>query len=151
MTSEAPAQPGTEPFEAALRHVPLPPIGESLLRRTQGGGASWDDARRHPRFATAAKGHLQVDRPDPAASVHSQSVLLRDLSRSGLRFLHGAELFPGDLGSIQFASGPLLKLRVVWCRSVDRGVFMSGCSFRSKPSAVEHEALAEPSTDSPGD
>jgi hypothetical protein len=112
-----------------------------LLRQTRGGGPSWDDSRRHPRFAAAAEGHLQVTRASDTISeaVPSQTILLRDLSRGGLRFLHGEKLYPGDLGSVQFATGASLPLRVVWCRRLERGVFMSGCRFNGKPAIAESE------------
>lgn len=136
MTTEASAEPETKTSESSDRHVPLPALDEKLLRLTRTGGPSYDDSRRHPRFAVTSEGRLQVQRrsQSPSEALPTQTVLLRDLSRSGLRILHGARLLPGDVGAVELVNGSRLPLRVIWCRRLDRDVFMSGCRFDGKPS-----------------
>ena len=122
-------QPATEPRLA--RHVPLPMFDEDLLHRTEGGGAMWGDSRRFPRFAASAEGHMETEGTyAPAGPVpYSQTLLLRDLSRGGIRFLHGAQLYPGERTEIRLPNGAKKRLEVVWCRRLARGVYMTGARF----------------------
>jgi hypothetical protein len=71
----------------------------------------------------------------------SQTVLLRDLSRVGLRFLHGEELFPGERCGIVLPNKSHMRLEVIWCRRMGAGVYMSGCRFFSiaAPAKAEDE------------
>lgn len=143
MTTAAIEPEQAETARKTVRHLPLPPLDEELLHRTAGGGAVWGDSRRFPRFAAAAEAQLQEEGTFASAgrAPSSQTVLLRDLSRGGLRFLHGGELFPAERCSIVLPNGSRMRLEVIWCRRMGAGVYMSGCRFFSiaAPAKVEGE------------
>jgi hypothetical protein len=131
------------------RHVPLPVIDEATLRRTQSGGAVWGDSRRFPRFCASAE-CMSVSEGTyaPAGPIsYSQTVLLRDLSRGGLRFLHGAQLFPGERCEITLPNGVKKRLEAIWCRRVSAGLYMSGCRFLS----VDKQEIDETEDEEAGD
>ena len=130
-----------EPVSAskAVRHLPLPMLDEDLLHITAGGGAVWGDSRRFPRFAASAEAQLQGEGTFAAAghAPCTQTVLLRDLSRGGLRFLHGGQLFPGERCGIKMPNGSAMRLEVIWCRRMGAGIYMSGCRFFSVAARAE--------------
>ena len=149
----------TEPLKSngssrLIRHVPLPLLDEELLHRTAGGGAIWGDSRRFPRFAAAAEGLLVEEGTfaDAGHAPSSQTVLLRDLSRGGLRFLHGGQLFPGERCGIKLPNGSSMRLEVMWCRRVGAGIYMSGCRFFSiaAPVSAEGEEASSEETSADG-
>ncbi|HEV7279593.1 MAG TPA: PilZ domain-containing protein [Pirellulaceae bacterium] len=133
MTTTATAPPEDKCKGKPVRHVPLPLIDHELLQRTAGGGAVWGDSRRFRRFVAAAEARLVAEGTyaDAGHAPCSQTVLLRDLSRGGLRFLHGAELFPGERCGIKLPNGSAMRLEVMWCRRMGAGIYMSGCRFFS--------------------
>jgi hypothetical protein len=141
VTTTAIEPPKVEASEAPSRHVPLPALDEELLHRTAGGGAVWGDSRRFPRFAAAAEGHLQEEGTFIGAGrlPRSQTVLLRDVSRGGLRFLHGGELFPAERCSVVLPNGSDMRIEVVWCRRMGAGIYMSGCRFFSIAASAKVE------------
>lgn len=127
------------------RHVPLPVIDDMTLRRTQSGGAVWGDSRRFPRFCASAECQLLSEGTYAPAgpTSFSQTILLRDLSRGGLRFLHGAQLFPGERSEIVLPNGIKKRLEAVWCRRVGPGLYMSGCRFLTIDKASMNEEEKE--------
>lgn len=118
---------------STLSHVPLPELSEELLRRTSGTNMVWGDSRRFRRWPYSAACILQ-SLPTFASAGHaalSQDVWLRDISRGGVRFIHGAQLFPGEGCVLTLSTGALRQLEAVWCRSLAGGLFVSGCNFVS--------------------
>lgn len=114
----------------------------------------WGDSRRFPRFAASAEGQLLEEGTfaDAGHAPCSQTVLLRDLSRGGLRFLHGRELFPSERCAIKLPNGSNMRLEVMWCRRMGAGIYMSGCRFfsiaaRSNAEGEEDAASEETSGD----
>jgi hypothetical protein len=114
-----------------MEHVPLPKLSEELLRSTSGTNMVWSDSRRFRRAPASASCILQ-SQPTFASAGHatvSQDVWLRDISRGGVRFIHGAQLFPGERSVLTLSTGVQLQLETVWCRRVEGILFVSGCHF----------------------
>ncbi len=112
-------------------HTAMPQLSDELIRRTRGTGMIFSDSRRFPRVLTQSE-CVVYSHGSYAPSGHppqSQDVLLRDMSRGGMRFLHGSQLFPGEICSIKLPAGQILKIEVVWCRRIAPGTFTAGCSF----------------------
>jgi len=120
----------TSPSTVA-KHIPLPPVDEELIRRTQGSQMQWSDSRRFPRKNAGGECLLEPDSTYAESGYTSatQDVLLCNLSRGGLRILHGGELFPSETCQLTLPSGTRLRLEIVWCRRLERGIYVSGCHF----------------------
>jgi hypothetical protein len=113
------------------QHIPLPSIDEELIRRTKGAEMQWSDSRRFPRKNAGGQCLLEPDSTYAESGYASatQDVLLCNLSRGGVRILHGGELFPGEMCLLTLRTGTRLRLEVVWCRRLERGIYVSGCYF----------------------
>lgn len=119
------------PNVSAIPHIALPELSDELIRSTSGTGVVWNESRRYRRKSCTSHCKLQSE-PTFASAGHepvSQDVLLRDISRGGVRFIHGAQLFPGERCELIIEYGKQLNLEIVWCRCVDVGLFVSGCNF----------------------
>jgi hypothetical protein len=115
-------------------HVSLPALSEEILRRTATSSLIWNDSRRHARTNVNGICSLVLE-PTYASvgrAVHSQDVCLRDLSRSGVRFLHAALLFPGEFGKLTIPTGAVYRLEIVWCKRIAPGIFSTGGQFVSQ-------------------
>lgn len=117
--------------DARVVYTPLPEIDDELLRRTGGVGKVWSDARRFPRSPAQTICVLESEATFAAAGFANgwQHVWLRDVSRGGLRLIHGAQLFPSERCSLTLASGVEMRIEVVWCRRLAANVFVSGCHY----------------------
>lgn len=116
---------------SAVQRVALPHLTDELFERTNCAGVIWNESRRFRRSSCKSLGSLQA-KPTFVAAGHQslcQEVMLRDLSRGGARFIHGAQLYPGEQCTLTLANGKELFLETVWCRCIDDGVFVSGCHF----------------------
>lgn len=113
------------------RFVALPTLDDEVLRKTATTTSIWNDSRRHARSKVQAKATLVLEPTYATAGreMQSQEVYLRDLSRSGMRFVHGALLFPGEFAQLTLPTGTSYRLEVVWCRRIAPGIFMSGSQF----------------------
>ena len=120
-----------------LSHVPLPALSEFLLDQTKAGGPIWGDSRRFPRFAADVEGLLESQGAYAASgfATRSHAILLRDISRGGVRFVHGAELFPGERFELRLPNGRIMHLEASWCRRIASGVYVTGCRFVSQRKA----------------
>ena len=120
---------------AALPHVPLPALSEYLLDQAKAGGPIWGDSRRFPRFAADVEAHLESAGTFACSGfpLQSQTVLLRDISRGGVRFVNGAEIFPGERFELRLPIGRRMHVQANWCRRIASGVYVTGCRFVSAP------------------
>ena len=117
--------------EASAAYTPLPYLDDELFRRTGGVGKAWSDARRFPRSPARTVCVLESEATFAAAGFANgwQHVWLRDVSRGGVRLIHGAQLFPSERGALTLASGVRMRIEVVWCRRLGENVFVSGCHY----------------------
>ncbi|MGC4006375.1 MAG: PilZ domain-containing protein [Pirellulales bacterium] len=129
MTSSPSTLTEPTPSSVAGRSIPLPAIDEDVLRRCGGGTGLWNDARRFMRKETGFECLLRRATDAADREFDTQQVWLRDLSRGGIRLLHGAELAAGEHWRLTLPNATDYRVAVVWCRRVDDGLFVSGCRF----------------------
>jgi hypothetical protein len=121
--------------------------------------AEWDDffayrgrvktssreQRQHPRFYLRTKAVLHIAATIGARPVlYNQGVIyIKDISRSGMSFLHVEQLFPMDQVCIQLENGQSLAVQVNRCRKLATQCYEVGGQFK------KGQLLSE--TDSPRD
>jgi hypothetical protein len=122
--------------------VPLPDLTD-VLRRPRGCNKTWTDSRRFPRIHANVACQAAPESTYRWAGHESQpqDVWLREMSRGGASFFHGAQFFPGERCTLCLPTGVCLHLEVIWCRRVAEGTFLSGCRF------VKGDAEAPPASD----
>ncbi len=113
-----------------VAHVPLPELSDELLRR-RCSSATWNDGRRFPRVKADDKCLLKpvFTYAVRESQMGTQDVWLRDLARGGVRFIHGAQMYPGERYSLTLAACVEVHVEVVWCRRIAPGAFIAGCLF----------------------
>lgn len=131
--------------KAPLPHVSLPTVSEYLLDQAKAGGPIWGDSRRFPRFAADVEAHLESAGTFACSGFppQSQSVLMRDISRGGVRFVHGAEIFPGERFELRLPIGRRMHVQASWCRRIASGIYVTGCRFVSEPGPKGEPASAQ--------
>jgi hypothetical protein len=89
------------------------------------------DTRRFPRRYLVAQAVVEYRDGLPAHPRHPQrhNVVVADLSRGGLRFLHSEQLFPGELAIIQIAAGKQMHIEVARCRKIADCCYEVGAMF----------------------
>lgn len=111
--------------------APLPTIDPLVLLRTGTKKVVWSDSRRFPRLE--AKGVVEL-RPLPTFPALERGAIchqvwMRDMSRGGLRIIHGEQLFPGERCTLKLPNGASLTLEIIWCHRLTSGLYVTGCSF----------------------
>jgi hypothetical protein len=109
-------------------------ISESLMKSLHERRAAPPrlvDSRQFPRRYLVAQAIVEYRDGLPAHPRQPQrhSVVVADLSRRGLRFLHSEQVFPGELAIIQIASGKQLHIEVVRCRKIADCCYEIGATF----------------------
>ena len=89
------------------------------------------DSRQFPRRYLVAQAIVEYRNGLPAHPRQPQrhSVLVADLSRRGLRFLHSEQVFPGELAIIQIAAGKQMHIEVARCRKIADCCYEVGAKF----------------------
>ena len=89
------------------------------------------DIRQFPRRHVVAQAVLEYRDGLPAHPRQPQrhNVIVADLSRAGLRFLHSEQFFPGELAVIQIAAGKQMCIEVARCRKVADLCYEVGARF----------------------
>jgi hypothetical protein len=89
------------------------------------------DTRQFPRRYLVAPAIVEYRDGLPAHPRQPQrhSVIVADLSRSGLRFLHSEQIFPGELAIIQIASGKQMHIEIARCRKIADCCYEVGAKF----------------------
>jgi len=97
-----------------------------------------DERRQYVRFSCPAKILLEVGTTIKGIERESQfyAVLLTDLSRKGVEFLHPEQLFPGERPLLWFATGKQ-TCRVVRCLQHNKRCFEVGAIFDQGPQTVQ--------------
>jgi hypothetical protein len=110
-------------------------------RRSESASAALSDRRRHPRIPHRANFDI---RPLLANGVGTPiSVVLQDMSSSGLGILHSTPLYVGDQFQIpltrELPAGEKLSLvcTCVRCEKLDEGLYSVGFEFNSSSAAVD--------------
>jgi hypothetical protein len=109
-------------------------VADRLLKGQGLGSGSPADVRRYPRYATQGWGALQYQPTFPsltrAPELHA--VLLVNLSRGGLAFLHSEQLFPREQLRVTLPDGTSRTVLVTRCHWLGPSCFMVGGEFRAK-------------------
>lgn len=89
------------------------------------------DVRQFPRRHLVAQAIIEYRDGLPAHPRQPQrhSVIVADLSRRGLRFLHSEQFFPGELAIIQIAAGKQMCIEVARCRKIADACYEVGAKF----------------------
>ena len=89
------------------------------------------DTRQFPRRHLVASAIIEYRDGLPAHPRQPQrhNVVVADLSRRGLRFLHSEQFFPGELAIIQIAASKVMHIEVARCRKIADCCFEVGATF----------------------
>ena|SRR5436190_1285027 len=89
------------------------------------------DSRQFPRryLVASAIVHYGAGLPAHPRQPQRHHVVVADLSRRGLRFLHSEQLFPGELATIQIAAGKEMHVEVARCRKLADLCYEVGAKF----------------------
>jgi hypothetical protein len=89
------------------------------------------DVRKFPRRHLVSQAIVEYCDGLPAHPRQPQrhQVIVADLSRSGLRFLHCEQFFPGELAIIQIAAGKQMRVEVARCRKIADSCYEIGAKF----------------------
>jgi hypothetical protein len=109
----------------------VPEAVTKSLRERQAAPPQQNDNRQFPRRYLVAHAIVQYGTGLPAhpRSPQRHNVVVADLSRRGLRFLHSEQLFPGELATIQIAAGKQMHVEVARCRKVADFCYEIGAKF----------------------
>jgi hypothetical protein len=111
--------------------VELPESWASYFERRGQIPSDPDDRRRYPRSHLPACAGLRHCRSLPALPRDTawHMVYTKDVSRTGLAFLHSEQLFPAEQVTILLLDGRWRAVEVVRCRRVQDGCFDIGAVF----------------------
>jgi hypothetical protein len=109
----------------------VPEAVMASLRARQGMVPPPSDVRQFPRRHLLAEAVVEYRDSLPAhpRQPARHQVIVADLSRGGLRFLHSEQLFPGELAIIQIASGKQMSVEVARCRKIADSCYEVGARF----------------------
>jgi len=90
-----------------------------------------DDRRRFPRKSCVVDGVMQYQRTYPwlRRSNGYYRVMIRDVSRGGIGFLHSEEMFPDEKARFVFLNGTERGLIVKRCRRIGPKCYQIGAEF----------------------
>lgn len=109
----------------------IPEAVMASLRARQGMVPPAGDMRQFPRRQVLSQAVVEYRDGLPAHPRQPlrHKVIVADLSRCGLRFLHSEQLFPGELAIVQIASGKQMCLEVARCRKIADSCYEVGARF----------------------
>ncbi len=126
--------PAGETLEDLACRVELPPVWEDFFEKTGALPSGADDKRRHPRHylrTYAAVGYHQTFSSVPRRQAWHK-VYTKDVSRSGLAFLHSEQLFPRERLEILLPDGRTCFIEVARCHRIQDRCFEVGARFVDK-------------------
>lgn len=124
----------TQVLAALECRVRLPPGWEDFFKRRGDHLVKHDDRRQFARSHCPTDALLQVRQTLPSLARERQfyRVYTKDLSRSGVSFLHEEQLFPCEQLALWFSSS-LLNCTVVRCRRYNERCYEIGATFGMQP------------------
>jgi hypothetical protein len=95
----------------------------------------WSEVRRFPRFYCRSEASARISPPRAITWDETKSlpVITCDVSRGGLGFLCGEQLFPEQRLEITMPDEATFALKVVWCRRLAAARYAVGCVFMNAP------------------
>lgn len=79
----------------------------------------FNERRAHPRFYLRCKAVLRLDD-------QTHGIYMKDISRSGVGFLHDSQLMPKQRCAILLPNGSWLQLKLVRCRRLAPNCYECG-------------------------
>jgi hypothetical protein len=119
------------PNNPVLDRLVVPENQRQLLERA-GVVPSFDgDVRRFPRCYAVGRAELRCYQGLPAFSRPQErhAIMMIDLSRGGIGFLHSEQLFPGERAVVALAGGKEVHVEVQWCRRLGEQCYQVGGRF----------------------
>lgn len=116
--------------------VRLPPQWEDFFEKTGWVPAILPDRRRFPRVYLRTQALLVYRQTFPALPrpAIAYTVYTKDISRGGIGFLHGEQLFPSEQMILILPDGKARLIQVVRCRRIGPNCFEIGAQFAGNPS-----------------
>lgn len=117
--------------------VRLPPSWTDFFEKTGLVQGAMSERRRFPRINLRSKAVLQYRQTFPSLPRPSllYTVYTKDVSRSGVAFLHGEQLYPLEQMTLILPDGKLRTIQVVRCRRIGPSCFEIGAQFAANSSA----------------
>ncbi len=87
-----------------------------------------NEERSHARLNVRCQGHIRIHTADSTTTFHSNTrgtVLVKDLSKSGIALLYHTQLFPGESFDVLFHSR-IITATAVRCRRIDARCYEVG-------------------------
>lgn len=111
--------------------VELPAEWQDYFERTGQVPGRYQERRRHPRYYYRVCAALQHRQTFPALNRPTEwyQVYANDVSRGGLSFMHGEQLFPRERMPIVLPRLGMSTIEIVWCLRVKRHCFHVGARF----------------------
>jgi hypothetical protein len=111
--------------------VELPADWTDLPNKTGSASSCWDEQRRFRRFNCRSVAALECGQTLASFGRFGAParVFVKDICRSGVGFLHGEQLFPGERITLTFPDGKEYSLQVRRCRRIKAKCFEIGATF----------------------
>jgi hypothetical protein len=111
--------------------VELPANWTEISNESGQAGTCWDDHRRFRRHNCRSVAALECGQTLASFGRRTAParVFVKDICRSGLGFLHGEQLFPGERITLTFPDGKEYSLQVRRCRRIKARCFEIGAAF----------------------
>jgi hypothetical protein len=125
----------TEPISPpVIARLAVPASQQALLVRAGIVPSITGDTRRFPRRYAVTNAILQYVEGLPALPRPREyhAIIVLDVSRSGLGFLHSEQLFPGELATAALPGGKALNIEIQWCRRLGERCYQFGAKFTGK-------------------
>jgi hypothetical protein len=121
--------------------VNLPAWWEDSSDKTGLLPGKYVDRRRHPRYHFRVSAALQYRQTFPALPRPDvrHRVFTKDLSRSGLSFLHSESLFPRERMQLFLPQHGARTIEVVWCTRIQERCFHVGARFVERSGGLRGE------------
>lgn len=109
----------------------IPPEVADNLEARKAAPPQPSDMRQYPRRYVVAKAVVQYQGGLPAFPRPPQlhRVVVADISRRGLRFLHSEQLYPGEQAVVQVTGGKQMRVEIARCRKLAEQCYEVGVKF----------------------
>ncbi len=126
--------------------VRLPPSWTDFFEKTGLVQAALAERRQFPRINLRSRAVLQYRQTFPSLPrpAFTYTVYTKDISRSGVSFLHGEQLYPSEQMILILPDGKPRRIQVVRCRRIGPSCFEIGACFAGPSPAASEEASGAP-------
>ncbi|MCS7305623.1 MAG: PilZ domain-containing protein [Thermoguttaceae bacterium] len=124
--------------------VRLPPNWSDFFEKRGLTQGVMTERRQFPRIHLRSRAVLQYQQSFPTLPrpPFCYTVYTKDISRSGVAFLHGEQLYPCEQMILILPDGKPRKIEVVRCHRIATNCFEIGARFAANRIAAEHPAAS---------